>query len=291
MNRIQILSTLSMVILIAACNKKDNKLVDEVQATIDRGAVVRTISNSPNSFVFNDPASVWAINWELQDAEAGGLFRDIEIYVDFVDNTPGDGTVEVDEVLFATLAASSFTPDVWGLPRLNYEAVYQDVLDALGLPFDTSYASDQINFRLVMNLTDGRTWTNTDLAGTVAGGSYFSSPLNYRANVVCPEKAGTVGTWTVDMQDSYGDGWNGATLDVTIDGETTSLLVDAAQGSTNSETFEITADNTVLSIIFRSGDWDSEITFQVTNPNSDLILDLGPTPVADTELLDYCSDF
>ncbi|MGI9546260.1 MAG: hypothetical protein ACR2MM_03415 [Flavobacteriaceae bacterium] len=285
-----LIAFLVAAVLFASCSS-DDKLVDEIFATVERGAILRTITNDPNSFVFNDPASVWAVTWEAQDEADGELFRDVEVYVDFIDNTPSDGTIETDEVLLATVGISEFEGGVWGLPRVDYEVTYQEALDALGLPFSTAYASDQINFRQVINLTDGRSWTNTDLAGTVSGGSFFASPLNYRANIVCPPKAGTVGTWTVDMQDSYGDGWNGATLDVSIDGTTTSFLITQAQGSSNSETFEITGANTELSIIYRSGDWDSEVTFQVTNPNSTVILDVGPSPTADTEFLDYCSDF
>ena len=77
----------------------------------------------------------------------------------------------------------------------------------------------------------------------------------------------------------------------TIDGETTSFEVSAAQATVNTETFEITADTETLSIIFRSGDFDEEITFQVTNPNSEVIIDTGPNPPVDIELLDYCSGF
>lgn len=284
------LIALLATVLFASCST-DDKLVDEIFATVERGAILRTITNDPNSFVFDDPTSVWAITLEAQDEQDGALLSTVDVYADFVDLTPEDGTVETDEVLLFTLNASDFEGGVWGLPRTEFELVYQDVLDALGIPFDPAYASNSINIRFVLTLTDGRSWTNTDLAGTVSGGSFFSSPLNYRANIVCPPKAGTIGTWTVDMQDSYGDGWNGATLDVTIDGETTSYLITAAQGSANTETFEITADNSVLSIIYRSGDWDSEVTFQVTNPNNDVIIDTGPSPVADTEFLDYCTDF
>ncbi len=277
-------------VIVAACSTED-KLVDTVEATVTRGAVLRTIANDPSTFVFDDPTSVWSITWEAQDIEDGALFDDIEVYVDFVDNTPEDGTVETAEAFLTSIDISEFEGDVWGLPRVDYSIDYQSVLDALGIPFSTTYASDQINFRVVINLIDGRSITNTDLSGTVSGGSFFSSPLNYRANVVCPPKAGTIGTWQVDMQDSFGDGWNNATLDIIIDGETTSLEVSVAQGTANTEFFDITADDEVLSIQYRSGDFDGENTFQVYNPNNDLIIDGGPSPPADTELLDYCSDF
>ena len=275
-------------ILLIACSE-DDKLTVEIQDSVERGAVLRTISNDPNSFTFDDPDSEWTLSMEEQDIEDGALLSSVDVLVGYVDLT-GNG-VSATETALMNIPASAFSEGINGLPRTTFTITYDEALTALGLPFDPSYAGDAINIRLILNLTDGRSITNTDLTGPVSGGSFFASPLNYRSNIVCPAKAGTVGTWTVDMQDSFGDGWNGALLDVTIDDETTSYEVSEAQGTVNTETFEITPDNQSLSIIFRSGDFDGEITFQVINPNNDVILDLGPTPTADVELLDYCSDF
>jgi hypothetical protein len=113
--------------------------------------------------------------------------------------------------------------------------------------------------------------------------------MAYRINIVCPPKAGTAGTWTIDMQDSYGDGWNGASLDVTIDGTTTAYTFDA--GAVAQFTFDVSADAEVLSIVYTSGAFDEENTFQVISPTAQVVLDLGPTPAAGVELLDYCKDF
>ncbi len=271
-----------------ACSE-DDKLTVDIQENIERGAVLRTISNNPNSFTFDDPDSEWTLTIEQQDLEDGALLGSVDVLVNYLDLT-GNG-VSATETAMMNVPASAFTDDVNGLPRTTITMTYTEALTTLGLPFDTSYAGDATNIRLVLNLTDGRSFTNTDVTGTVQGGSFFASPFNYISNIVCPAKAGTVGTWTVDMQDSFGDGWNDALLDVTIDGETTSFEVSAAQATVNTETFEITADTETLSIIFRSGDFDEEITFQVTNPNSEVIIDTGPNPPVDIELLDYCSDF
>lgn len=273
---------------VVSCSE-DDKLTVVIQDNVERGAVLRTISNDPNAFVFDDENSVWTITIEEQDVLDGGLLGSVDVFVNYVDLT-GNG-VSATETQITTVDASDFAGDVNGLPRATFSLTYGEVLAALGLPFDTSYASDAIAIRFVLNLTDGRTFTNSDVTGTVQGGSFFASPFAYQANIVCPPKAGTIGTWTVDMQDSFGDGWNGAQLDVTIDGTTQSFLVSEAQGFTNTETFDITADNQTLSIIYRAGDFDGENTFQVTNPNSIEIINAGPSPPVDTELLDYCSDF
>ncbi len=46
-----------------------------------------------------------------------------------------------------------------------------------------------------------------------------------------------------------------------------------------------------MSIIYISGDWDSEVTYQVISASGATIIDDGPNPVIGAELLDYCSDF
>ncbi|HMB64617.1 MAG TPA: hypothetical protein VKN36_16170, partial [Eudoraea sp.] len=175
--------------------------------------------------------------------------------------------------------------------RTTYTLTYGDALGALGLAFDPAVVAggDQISIRFVINMTDGRSFTDIDLTGNVSGGSFYSSPLAYRASIVCPAKSGAAGTWTIDMQDSYGDGWNDGSLDVTIDGTTTSYTF--TTGAAAQFTFDLPADAEVLSIMYSAGAFDEENTFQVTSPTSQVVLDLGPSPAVGVELLDYCSDF
>ena len=287
--RYQIAVLLGLVLV--ACSE-DDKLTVEIQDSVERGAVLRTISNDPNSYIFDDGTSVWTAELEQQDHEDGALLGSVDVYVDFVDQTPEDGTVETQETLVENIPASAFEGGVNGLPRTTYSLAYGDALSALGLSVDPTYASDAINIRLSINLTDGRSITNTDLTGTVSGGSFFSSPLNYRAAIVCPEKSTSdPGLWTIDMQDSFGDGWNGAQLDVTIDGVTSSFLVSEADGAANTETIDVPATSEILSIIYRAGAFDSENTFQVYSASGTEVLNLGPSPAVDVELLDYCTDF
>ncbi len=286
--KILILFTLGLVV--SACSV-DDPLTVVTQDTVARGAVLRTIQNDPSSFSFSDPESVWSITWEEQDHEDGDLLSSVDLMVSFVDLTPANGTIPSQEAALTSIPASAFAKGVNGLPRTDYSVSYNEVLSSLGLPFVTDYAGDAINIRVILNLTDGRSITNTDLTGNVSGGSFFSSPLNYRSNIVCPDKSGTPGTWTINMQDSYGDGWNGASVQVTLDGEVSNYLITGAQGAANSETFEVSPDSEVMSIIYISGDWDSEVTYQVISASGATIIDDGPSPVIGAELLDYCSDF
>ncbi len=233
------------------------------------------------------------IEMEIQDQENGTLVDAIEVFIGFRDNTveDGDPDLDVDESLVETLSSSSFTTGEFGLPRVNYSIGLAEMLSAVGLQASDIFVTggDQFTVRFELVLSDGRRFSNDDNSGTITG-SYFSSPFLYVPIVVCPPQAPSVGTWTIAMQDSYGDGWNGASIDITIDGEVFNFLVDDAEATDSSETLEVADGAEAISIIFNSGDWDSEITFQITSANGNTILDLGPEPSAGVELLDFCVD-
>ena len=279
-----------LTIILVSCSE-DDKLGVITQDTVTRGAVLRTINIDPSAYDAFDASSLWTIVLEEQDIEDGDLLESVDVLVNFVDTTPANGLTEATETMLETIPASAFTKDVNGLPRTTYSLSLEDALKALGLLFDPTVVTggDQINVRFILHLTDGRSFTDVDATGNVSGGSFFASPFNYRATLVCPPKAGTPGTWTIDMQDSFGDGWNGASLDVTIDSETTQYTFTTGFGAQFN--FEIESDTEVLSIVYSSGQFDSENTFQVINPANAVILDLGPSPEAGVELLDYCADF
>ena len=80
--------------------------------------------------------------------------------------------------------------------------------------------------------------------------------------------------YVVDMQDSWGDGWNGASLDVDINGvPATSFGFTNGNNSTDS-VFTLNGD--IVEFNFVSGNWDTEITFQVYDPSGVQILNIGP---------------
>lgn len=275
--------------LLSSCSE-DDKIADEVVATTTRGGIIRTIVVDPNTYNLFDASSLWTITAEYQDVTDGDLLSDIDVFLDFVDNTEFNGITTTTETMFAKISSSEFSTSENGLPITTFSIGYGEALSALGIPNDPTsvIGGDQINIRLMVNLIDGRSFTNVDATGNVSGGSFFSSPYNYRANIVCPPTVPTPGTWSVELQDSFGDGWNGASLDVTIDGTTTVYTVDDGPGA--SFTFEVATGTEIISIIFKSGAFDEEVTAQVTSANSNQVVDLEPNPPVDIELLDYCLD-
>ena len=185
----------------------EDKPVNILLDTVERGAILRTISVSGNTFNVLDTSSEWSVQLEEQDAEQGGLFQEIKLYGSLIDNTPEGGTTNVDEALVKTIPSSSFsaTGTPFGLPRGTVSTSFQEVLDALGIVSGDYDGGDVILLRLELVLTDGRSFSN-NAAGTVSGGSFYSSPFQYTNLLVCLG-APPSGDYTVSMHDSYGDGW------------------------------------------------------------------------------------
>ena len=278
------------VLMLTGCVEGE-EVFDQIRDAEQRGAILRTIDYpaSAQEIPIGDSNYMFELMVEEQDQQGGDLLGSVEVFVGFLDNTVEAGAEDLDraESLFATIPASDFTIGEFGLPRGTFSASLSELLSFVGLTEADIFVTggDQFTIRLELVLTDGRRFSNDDNSGTITG-SYFSSPFFYLPVVVCPPQAPTPGTWMIEMQDSYGDGWNGASLDITVDGETTSFLI--ADGFAASETLEVADGASSLGITFNSGDWDSEITFQVISANGNTILDLGPEPSAGVELLDYC---
>ena len=71
--------------------------------------------------------------------------------------------------------------------------------------------------------------------------------------------------YTIDMQDSFGDGWNGASVEVSVNGISSSNF-SFSTGYSSSDSIE-TLNGDVLSFSFISGNWDTEIDFQIYDPS------------------------
>jgi len=87
---------------------------------------------------------------------------------------------------------------------------------------------------------------------------------------------GTPCDWTLNMQDSYGDGWNGASVSISFEG---TLLGDySIAGASGSATIAV-PDGGDISVVFNTGAWDSEITYQLLDPSGTEVFADGPNPL------------
>lgn len=278
-NRILKLMTFSVAIFMVACQESDNA-IDAVFDGTTKGAIIRTVSLNSGEFNSYDLNSAFDVDIEVQDEQNGGLMEKVNVYLGF------KGT----EVLATTLTASSFTTGPFGLPRANIRITLSEAVAALGLSSSQYTGGDALPVRLELVLTDGRSFSGDDASGSLQG-SYFSSPFRYNTVIKCIPTSAVPGIYTISMVDSYGDGWNGASVDVTIDGTTTSYTID--DGATATHVVTIPAGASTMSFAYTNGAWDSEASYVITYTKLDgtseqTALTDGPSSAGGTKVLSVC---
>ena len=283
-------------LLFAAC-EDGNEVFDQIVEQETRGAILRTVNFVTNEIAIGNTDYMFEVDLEVQDQANGQNVDQIEVYISFADNTieGTDPDLSQGEVLLETVDASTFSIGEFGLPRTTYSVDLASMLAAFGLSTADIFVTggDEFTVRFELVLNDGRRYSAADNSGTLTG-SYFSSPFQYTTVVVCPPLAPSAGTYTINMTDAYGDGWNGASFDITIDGVTTNIAL--ASGAAGTETIEIPDGASSISIIFNSGDWDPEIGATIVTSQGATIVEFIPDPAQGqepihpngVELIDYC---
>ena len=94
--------------------------------------------------------------------------------------------------------------------------------------------------------------------------------------------------YIIDMQDSYGDGWNDAAIRVIVDGVPTDYTLD--DGGSGQTIVTVPDGTSTLAFEFVSGDWDSEVTFTITTAKGNVIASGGPSPDEGAITLDLCDE-
>ena len=95
--------------------------------------------------------------------------------------------------------------------------------------------------------------------------------------------------YTFVMNDSFGDGWNGAAVDVIADGNVIAS-VSIEDGASGTEVVSVPEGTSSLEFAYVSGDWDSEVTFTVTTEKGNTIISAGPSPAAGTLTMNLCEE-
>ncbi|MBO0343156.1 hypothetical protein [Flagellimonas profundi] len=89
---------------------------------------------------------------------------------------------------------------------------------------------------------------------------------------------GTPCTWTIEMQDSYGDGWNGGFLSFSYDGVAAGeIALIEEEGASATKTIDI-PNGSEVEVVYNSGEYDKEVTYQIYDANGTKIFNDGPSP-------------
>lgn len=267
----KIVLLLLSVIVISSCETED-KAIDQVFAGVEYGAVLRKLEITSGSYNLSDLNSAFSVIVEEQDEEYGALLSEVDVYV--------SGGQASGEAMVYTIPASAFTIGDKGLPVTEISVTLGQALDALGL--GTNYGvGDVFGIRLSLKLTDGREFSAASASGSLQG-SYFSSPFFYTSAILCTPKPGD---YVVDMQDSYGDGWQGDGIKVTFDGGPNNgdvvyidMLSSYSGGppccgwSSATETLNVPAGTEGFAWEYTGDSYPGEVSFQIYAPDGSLLL-------------------
>jgi len=200
----KIISLLTIILVFQSCSDPDNTIYD-VLDNYQKGAVLRTISTSGDYNFYDQSNSVFTATIEAHDEENGALLSNVEI---FISADSGE------EIQLRTLDASEFVNGPTGLPRTTFSVSLSEVDSKI------SYiGGSTVQIRLKLNLTNGRSFSTEAVTGSMTG-SYFKSPYAYNKIVLCNVTDGSAvpGIYTINMIDTYGDGWQDSVIKLTLDG-------------------------------------------------------------------------
>jgi len=259
---INILFLFTLVFFMNSCSDKD-KTVDQI-LDVESGAVLRTVEVINATLNASEPSSEFAVLVEEQDNQDGALFKEVNLLVSIQDLTPDNGTTVAEKDFVKTIPASDFSTGPLNLPRGTISATFAEAVAAMGLSTTDYQPGDLFVFDLELVLTDGRKFDNTNAGSSITGG-FFNSPFQYNSLIGCSPLPGD---YVIDMQDSYGDGWQsdrGIVAD--IDGEETDILL--VSGSSGSFTLTVPVGSESLTWNYTGDSFPGEVSFQVTGPGGE----------------------
>ncbi len=276
----------ALAVIVLNCEEPDNVIYD-VFDTVSRGAVLRTIDRVSSNFNRDDVTSKWEVVVEEQDLENGALLSKVNVYGSFKDNKDDGTDYSKDETLITTFESSDFATSPNGLPMATISTTLEDAAAALGLSTGQFDGGDLFTFRLELILTDGRTFSAADASGSLQG-SFFKSPYQYGAGILCIPPTPLVGDYELIMVDTYGDGWDGAFLTVTIDGTSTDYT---AVGTGTNHTVTVPNGAQTLSMVYSPGNFEGEHVLTIKAPSGNVVFGPSNPPPAGELGLNLCKEF
>ena len=283
---INLILIIGLVTMSVSCEDTDKLNFNPLE--LPSGAFLRTLSIDSNQFDRENVAdSSFGVTVEGDDGQNGETMTSIDLYVTFRDRTPDNGTVVKDEAFVKNIPISSFSRGASGLLGGQVNASASETLSALGLAGSDIDGGDTFTFRLALNLSDGRTFSTTEIGPDVTG-AFFNSPFRYVVAIVCIPPTPVTGNYEFQMVDTYGDGWDGAFVTATIDGVATDYT---ATGTGTTHTINVPDGTTSLSFVYTPGSFEGEHVLTVIGPVSgNEIYNANPPPAGEL-ILNLCKEF
>lgn len=186
---------------------------------------------------------------------------------------PCSTPINVDAIASATELEVSWTETG---SSTSWEVEYGPAGFTLG---NGTLISPATNPQTISGLTTGAAY-DVYVRSDCGGGSYSGWAMGTFVPADCE--------WYVIGYDSYGDGWNGGSLDFYLDGTWVGNW--AGPATTGPETYYFPMyDGASLDLVWNVGTWDSEVTYEVYDIDNILVFSDGPNPVGTTGITGYCT--
>ncbi|EDP97982.1 hypothetical protein U8527_18485 [Kordia algicida OT-1] len=290
---------LSVICLALHSCKDDDTLPVDFDDLINTGlpfASEITTNGSTNVNKLDPASSSFSKDYQLVSPAGGTDITKVEVFVSITGQN-----ITAPEALLTSVDASSFTASATGgYPEVNISFDGASIISALGINATDLEGGDTFDYRLALTNPQG---TFSDVS---ANFDNQSADHTFSSTVVCDSPTLPAGTWTIDMQDSYGDGWqptsgNGGGPGITItlsDGSVIELglctpyeppgyacTTGLASGT---ETFTIPAN--VSGDFTFNGDFWGEMSYQIYGPSGSTVATGNAGASAGPIALNLCNE-
>lgn len=211
-----------------------------------------------------------SIELRIDDGSDGDLLSTLRIFREFVDRTieTGDPDLSEAEAELVSYDISSLelveeTDDdgevVSSYRRVEFTRTLAELLGG-ALTFGDLGVNDEFNLRVEIETADGRIIT-TNAPGT----ENFIQVLVLDCTLLNAD-APFPGEYTINFFDSFGDGWDGAKITVSIDGGSAQEYT-LGNGTSGSAKFTVPEGATSLDVAYVPGAFESEHSYNIADPN------------------------
>jgi hypothetical protein len=197
-------------------------------------------------------------------------FAEIETsIIDMTLSTPGNNVAEwkTSVRLVSGDDASEYVP-LDALTVTSFPATVSitivDIATALGIEVGDILPADVLEFKSTSTGLDGKVLTAEDLGINLKGQKEQRQSYAFSIAISCAPVASAAGEWTIEMEDTFGDGWDGAFLTAEIDGVATKYTI--KDGSTATHTFTVPA-GAALTFSYTKGNFEEEHIFTIEGPD------------------------
>ena len=261
-----------------AANPETNGIDDKfvVLASTDNMAtwtILRQWDNAGSEYVLNDlTPETLSLNFNM--ADYAGTYLNIAFYAESTVNN-ADNKIHVDNVVFEPITSCEIPTRL----TVNYtggrtaEVIWTSEATAWNINVNGTVTEGVTNPYFLSNLELGTTYTVMVQANCGSNiTSEWTDPVSFATDLCMPENQCEL---TFLLTDSYGDGWNGAYIDV-VDVATGSSLGHMSNQNVSkaaeTETYTLAVcDGRELQFVWHSGNYDTECSYVVNDVNGEEI--------------------